>query len=51
MNIVFWLAVILAAAAIWWLASPAFKRIGSAAKYYAKDLKEELNKDEKEIEE
>ena len=51
MNIVFWLLVIVAAAAIWWLVSPAFERLGSAAKDYAKDLKEELNKEEKEIDE
>lgn len=45
MNIVFWLIVLLAAFAIWWLLSPLFGEIGDWFKNEAEDLKTEI-KDE-----
>ncbi len=42
MNIVFWLLVFLAAAALWYGCLPLFKHIGNAADNVAKDIKEEM---------
>ena len=42
MNIVFWLLILLAAAALWYACLPLFKHIGKAAEMVAEDIKDEV---------
>ena len=47
MNIVFWLGVFLAAALIWYICLPLFRRLGGTAQSMANEIKE-LKEEEKE---
>ena len=45
MNVVFWLLILVAAAALWFACLPLFKHIGKAAKNAAEDIKDEIKGD------
>lgn len=42
MNVVFWLLILVAAAALWYAFLPLFKHIGKAAENVAEDIKDEI---------
>ena len=42
MNVVFWLLILIGAAALWYACLPLFKHIGKAAETVAEDIKDEM---------